>query len=143
MLPFYMSNINSNNITSTNITTTNLNVRNINGVPIANIIGGYYPCQTCNAPDCDPDIGCGECNGCADFVPDVCDCYIAPSGGGGGPGTTGPTGPIGPTGLQGPIGFSTGLVYYFNNDISGNPTTFKDLNRICSWFAFFFECYLF
>ena len=81
-----MSNINTNNITSTNITTNNLNVTTINGVPIANIIGGYYPCPSCNAPDCDPDVGCGECSGCADFVPDACDCYIAPSSGGGGGG---------------------------------------------------------
>ena len=106
MCSFYMSNINANNITSNNIATTNLNVTNINGVPIANLIGGYYPCQSCNAPDCDPDIGCGECNGCADFVPDACDCYIAPSGG-----ATGATGPAGPT----PIATYWADYLYWNN----------------------------
>jgi len=102
-----MSNINANNITSTNITTSSLNVTTINGVPIANLIGGYYPCPSCSAEGCDPDIGCGECSGCTDFVPDVCDCYIAPStGGGGGPGTTG-TGGTGYTGPTGPPGTAT------------------------------------
>jgi len=76
-----MSNINANNITTTNITTSTLNVTTINGVPIANLIGGYYPCTSCSAEGCDPDVGCGECSGCADFVPDACDCYIAPSTG--------------------------------------------------------------
>jgi len=93
-----MSKINSNNINSTNITTTNLQVQNINGVPISSIIGGYYPCASCN---CDPDIGCGTCNSCEPFVPDPCDCYIPPSGG---TGPTGFTGNTGPTGFTGPTG---------------------------------------
>jgi hypothetical protein len=113
MCVFYMSNINSNNINSTNITTTNLQVQNINGIPIVNIIGGYYPCNSCDGTVCDPDIGCGTCNSCESFVPDPCDCYISKSGG---TGPTGPTGPqstvTGPSGYTGPQSTVTGPTGY-------------------------------
>ena len=113
MCVFYMSNINSNNINSTNITTTNLQVQNINGIPIVNIIGGYYPCNSCDGTVCDPDIGCGTCNSCESFVPDPCDCYISTSSG---TGPTGPTGPqstvTGPSGYTGPQSTVTGPTGY-------------------------------
>jgi hypothetical protein len=50
-------------------------------------------------------------------------------------GITGATGVTGPTGIAGQDGFSTGAVYYFNNDLSGgtpNTASDRDLNRIIS-----------
>lgn len=43
-------------------------------------------------------------------------------------GPTGPTGPSGPEGPQGIPGFSTGLIYYFNNS-TADPTGYKELGK--------------
>jgi hypothetical protein len=49
-------------------------------------------------------------------------------------GTLGPTGTVGATGPAGEAGFSSGNIYYFNYDISGNeyPTNYSQLSTIIS-----------
>ena len=50
-------------------------------------------------------------------------------------GSTGPVGSTGPTGAAGAAGFSTGAIYYFNNDITGqvpNTNSDKQLSRVIS-----------